>query len=111
MGMPTQAYAILRQRYMTGGEALINHWHDRIASKTAAGDSRKAVAAQPNGEDTKKRSMRNSESSKFWSALLELVDVNAQVPGSSVSRQHMHPHTGMGLQCAVFSIEVLEQHA
>jgi hypothetical protein len=66
---------------MTDGEALLNHWHDRIAGKTTTGGSRKArAAAQPSSaEAQKKRSVRHSESSKLWSALLELVDVNAQV--------------------------------
>ena len=73
-----QAYAILRQRYMTGGEALINHWHDRI--KDASGGTAAAAGSPHQGGASKQpRSARHADSSKFWTALLELVDVNAQV--------------------------------
>ena len=62
-----QAYAILRQRYMTGGEAMINQWTQRICkgSKGAAG---KPSERKPSGEGT-----------RMWNAFRELVDVNAQV--------------------------------
>ena len=69
-----QAYAILRQRYMTGGEAMINQWTQRICkgSQCATGE---ASEGKPQGEGT-----------RMWNAIRELVDVNAQVSSPEVSR-------------------------
>ena len=67
---------------MTGGEALINHWHDRISHKAATG----TAAGSPSEASSKqqRRPSKHADSSKFWTALLELVDVNAQVCGGSL---------------------------
>ena len=62
-----QAYAILRQRYMTGGEAMINQWHERACSapKGARGKGPEAGCRR--------------DGTRMWQAFRELVDVNAQV--------------------------------
>ena len=62
-----QAYAILRQRYMTGGEAMINQWHERVcnAPRGARGKGREQECRRDGG--------------RMWQAIRELVDVNAQV--------------------------------
>lgn len=69
-----QAYAILRQRYMTGGEAMINQWSQRICkgSTGAAGEPSEAKAT--------------GEGLRVWNAFRELVDVNAQVCLSGIPR-------------------------
>ena len=72
-----QAYAILRQRYMTGGEAMINQWHDRICNGP------KCTEGKPSDGKTKGDSIR------MWNAFRELLDVNAQV--SAVETQHTLP--------------------
>lgn len=65
-----QAYAILRQRYMTGGEALINQWHDRILTSNAnstlhAKASKSRAAAE--------------EDHSMWTAVRGLLHVQPQV--------------------------------
>ena len=68
-----QAYAILRQRYMSGGEAMINQWTQRIC-KGSTCTTRNLSEGKPRGEGT-----------RMWNAIRELVDVNAQVGYSDVS--------------------------
>ena len=63
-----QAYAILRQRYMTGGEAMINQWTNRICKGDACKRS----------EDKG----RTDSGMRAWNAFRELVDVSAQVRGT-----------------------------
>ena len=62
-----QAYAILRQRYMTSGEAMINQWHERVCNAPKGGKGK-----GPQGECRK-------DGTRMWQAFRELVDVNAQV--------------------------------
>ncbi|CAK0783273.1 hypothetical protein CVIRNUC_006472 [Coccomyxa viridis] len=62
-----QAYAILRQRYMTGGEAMINQWHERVCNAPKGGKGK-----GPQGECRK-------DGTRMWQAFRELVDVNAQL--------------------------------
>lgn len=63
-----QAYAVLRQRYMTGGEAMINQWTNRIC---------KGDACKPS-----KDKGRTDSGMRAWNAFRELVDVSAQVRGT-----------------------------
>ena len=62
-----QAYAILRQRYMTGGEAMFNQWHERVCNAPKG--------AKGKGLDEECR----KDGTRMWQAFRELVDVNAQV--------------------------------
>ena len=63
-----QAYAVLRQRYMTGGEAMINQWTNRIC---------KGDACKPSEDKG-----RTDSGMRAWNAFRELVDVSAQVRGT-----------------------------
>ena len=86
-----QSYAILRQRYMTGGEALINQWHNRIMHGSGGQGSKQGSRLSSSGGGavlTPAQSLDRprparlagtpAESAKFWTAFLELIDVNAQ---------------------------------
>ena len=76
---------------MTGGEALINQWHNRIAgggpsqggskqgSRLALGGKPTITPAQSLDRPRHSRLAAPAESAKFWTAFLELIDVNAQV--------------------------------
>lgn len=75
---------------MTGGEALINQWHKRVLNRGSQGSkqgSRLSLGGHPitpaQSLDRPRRSHQPSggaaESAKFWTAFLELIDVNAQV--------------------------------
>ncbi|EIE23622.1 hypothetical protein COCSUDRAFT_63149 [Coccomyxa subellipsoidea C-169] len=73
-----QAHAILRQRYMTGGEALINQWHDRII-KGQANSTLTAKAASPAYLTPHTPHPAEGDSAKFWTAVRGLIDVNTQM--------------------------------
>lgn len=75
-----QAYAILRQRYMTGGEAMINQWHDRICNGPKCANGK----ASPDDKNGK-------EGTRMWNAFRELVDVNAQVGSAALQTQSACP--------------------
>ncbi|CAL8472023.1 g11565 [Coccomyxa elongata] len=74
-----QAHAILRQRYMTGGEALINQWHDRIINGQANSTlTAKATASTP-AIPREGTPATEGDSAKFWNAVRGLIDVNTQM--------------------------------
>ena len=62
-----QAYAILRQRYMTGGEAMINQWTQRVCKGSQCTTGKPAEGTAP------------GDGARMWNAFRALVDVNAQV--------------------------------
>ncbi len=62
-----QAYAILRQRYMTGGEAMINQWTQRVCKGS------QCTTGKPSEEKA------SGDGARMWNAFRALVDVNAQV--------------------------------
>jgi hypothetical protein len=74
---------------MTGGEALINQWHNRIMHGSGQGGKQgsqlpmggKAIITPAQSLDRLRPARlagTPAESAKFWTAFLELIDVNAQ---------------------------------
>ncbi len=66
---------------MTGGEALINQWHDRII-KGQANSTLTAKAASPAYLTPHTPHPAEGDSAKFWTAVRGLIDVNTQVKGN-----------------------------
>jgi hypothetical protein len=64
-----QAYAILRQRYMIGGEALVNQWHDRILTSNANSTLHAKASSGANA----------MEGHGMWTAVRELLGGPGQV--------------------------------
>lgn len=94
-----QAHAILRQRYMTGGEALINQWHDRIINGQA---NSTLTAKSPSLPTFPTHSVAHAaaegDGARFWSAVRGLVDVNTQVALSH--SQHCLAHSADHSYCS-----------
>ncbi len=64
---------------MTGGEALINQWHDRIINGQANSTlTAKATASTP-AIPREGIPATEGDSAKFWNAVRGLIDVNTQV--------------------------------
>jgi hypothetical protein len=71
---------------MTGGEALINQWHDRII-KGQANSTLTAKAGSPTYL-THEAPAAEGDGTRFWTAVRGLIDVNTQV--SDFWGRHFH---------------------
>ncbi len=71
---------------MTGGEALINQWHDRIINGQANSTlTAKATASTP-AIPREGGLATEGDGAKFWNAVRGLIDVNTQVQPCPLSR-------------------------